>query len=136
MEIPCCHWTIYGLHQDQQPLCPEGCTFQYSGLPRSSLTLSEPLSVLFIILGLVTPLILDLHPLSFSYARCSNSDVHGGWWGGGTGIVGQVLLLGLIRDIFSISLRCQKLVPSLYYSTGDPVVYNPWKENLYGLSIF
>lgn len=27
------------------------------------------------------------------------------------------------------------MVSGLYHRTGDPIVYNPWKENLYGLCI-
>ena len=54
------------LHQDQQPFSPEWCIFRHAGLPGSSLMRSEPLSILFIILGLVTALFTGFYPLSFS----------------------------------------------------------------------
>ena len=76
------------------------------------MTWSEPLSILFIILGPITPLFTGSVSTEHD-AQTLRYVVEG--WEKEAGIVGQVPLLDLIRDIFSISLRCEKLVSGLHH---------------------
>lgn len=78
---------------------PEWCIFQYAGLPRGSLTWSEPLCILFIILHLVISL----------FTRCAPAELflHSSpptfLCTGEVGLAGRASSPGLSRDVFSVS---------------------------------